>query len=188
LKSDIEQQKTVHCTGNAKEGKLELELQRSVSINSNQAVLPVIVAKTIEKKLGIASVNVDAPFSFLIGTYTNQPLTLGTYDFSILLNKKEQGIELADIKSIKLMTIASDKLGFECKDFNSFENGAEKGVEILNLDKNAIKNYAQDPNGNRYVFNCKLTVSNINEEETLYITAEALYNIKNKYSTDIKSI
>jgi len=182
-KSDIEQSGVLHCTGKAKQGTLKLELQRPVNIT---AILPVTISKTIEKNLGAASSRTDAPYSLVIGSYSNQPLTPGTYDLYVML-KKNENAELVDVKSVKIMTASMD-LEFECSGFSGIEEGNLRGIEISNLDSAALKNYAQSPTNDLYVFNCKLKVSGAEEEGKLFIISETLYNVKNLYTTKISAI
>jgi hypothetical protein len=115
-----------------------------------------------------------------LGTYANQPLTPGNYDFYIALKRNENNAELSSIQKINLTTKTKDLI-IGCGGFKNIENG----IEISNLDSNALRNYAQDPTGNLYVFNCRLKVSEISEEKNVFITSEALYNVNNKYYKDL---
>ena len=179
-KSGIEQYSSVHCKGTAKKGTINFELERPVDI---RAILPVTISPAFEQNLGQASSVTDAPFSLVIGAYGNQPLTEGTYDFYILLKKTDMNTELSSINSIKLTTISTN-LNFECAGFKNTGNE----VEISNLDSAELKNYAQTPEGKLYIFNCKLRVSKPVEEEKIFIISEALYNIKNTYTSSINPI
>ena len=179
-KSSIQQSTSLHCKGTAHEGTLKLELQRSLNIKTS---MPLIIAPQFTEYKGIPSSKTDAPFSLAIGVYNNQPLLPGTYDLPILLKKNEANTELVSINSLNLTTL-SKSVRLDCPKFSSITNG----FAILNLDAADLKNYAQSPTGDLYVFNCKLIVSGVNEETTLYITSEALYNIKSSYTSKVNSI
>jgi hypothetical protein len=179
-KSSIQQSTSLHCKGASHEGTLKLELQRPLSIKTD---LPLIIAPQFTEDRGIPSAKTDAPFSLTIGVYNNQPLLPGTYDLPILLKKNDANTEMVSITSLKLTTL-SKSVSLECPKFSSIANG----FAISNLNAAALQNYVQSPTGDLYVFNCKLNVLGADQEETIYITSEALYNIKSSYTSKVNSI